>query len=80
MTMRAHTDPRKIYARAGQLLVCFEGAYFGTPAEKTHIDPDKEVKCAELPRAGTKARVKVTQGKTTETWPEQRLKVQHRTN
>lgn len=73
MTMRANTDPRRIYTRAGQVLVCFEGKYFGASATKSSINPDKEVKCVP---AGS--RLKVTQGKSSETWSEQHLKVEHR--
>lgn len=78
MTMRANTDPRRVYTRAGIPLVCFGGIYFGLGKGETKIDTDREVKLEVLSPAGGRKRIEVKQkqgGKTvTETWTEQHIK------
>jgi hypothetical protein len=72
--MRANTDPRRVYTRSGEYLICFKGEYFGANAEKSNINPEKEVKLEELP----KHRIQVQQGKTKETWSPKTVTVKHR--
>lgn len=79
--MRAQGDARKVYTRNGITHLCFQGYYFRAP-KGSKIDPDREVHQEELPKAGGKARIAVTQrvgGKNvTETWTEGDVPVQGR--
>lgn len=73
MSMRSSTSPRRVYARKGSLLVCFQGVYFGPGKDQpTEIDVEKEVRIEVLDAAGGRKRIQVRQrkgkGSVTETW------------
>jgi len=80
--MRAQTDPRRIYTRNDITHVCFKGTHFSPGREGTALDAAREVKLEELPAAGGKQRVEVTQrvgGKNVkETWRQVEVPVKHR--
>ena len=84
MAMRAQNDGRRIYVRAGNLIILYGGVYFGPGAKaETKMDKEKEVSVEVLAPAGGKKRIAVTQKvgkeKVTETWNEKHLKFAKRT-
>ncbi len=84
MAMRSSSSPRRVYTRAGSVVVCYGGVYFGPKANtETKIDSDKEVKIEVLDKVGGKARIKVTQKigsrpAVNETWNEKVLTFEKR--
>jgi len=79
MAMRSSTSPRRVYPRAGSLVTCYGGIYFGPLANKdTAIDSKKEVRIEVLEKSGGKSRIQVTQKvgskpAVVETWNEKHL-------
>jgi hypothetical protein len=73
MAMKSMSAPRRLYVRAGSPVCCVAGCYFGPSRGKTEIDADKPVRFTVLKRDHGKARISVTQGEKSETWPEQHL-------
>ena len=80
--MRAQTDPRRVYSRNHITHVCFAGVYFSPGRDGTALDLAREVKIEQLPAAGGKQRVEVTQrvgGKNVkEVWRQVDVPVKHR--
>lgn len=83
MAMRSSDSPRRVYARAGSLVICYGGVYFGPSAKATSaINPEREVKLEVLAPAGGKKRLSVKQsGKNpvSETWVQKQLTFKSRT-
>lgn len=83
MAMRANSDPRRVYTRAGMPLVCYGGIYFGPSKGESKINAEKEVRIDVLPNDHGKKKIQVKQkvGKNTvtETWPEQKIEFGTRT-
>jgi hypothetical protein len=75
MAMRSATSPRRVYPRAGSLVLTYGGVYFGPKHNtKSEINPDKEVRITVLDRSGGKARIEVAQKDgTKEIWTEKHL-------
>ena len=77
MAMRSSDSPRRVYARAGSLVICYGGVYFGPKAETSSaINPEREVKLEVLAPAGGKKRLSVKQaGKNavSEVWVQKHL-------
>jgi len=62
MTMVAKDSARRLYPRAGSLLLCFDGLYFGPRAsDTTKLTKDDQVTVEVLPKKGAVHRIKVTQ-------------------
>jgi hypothetical protein len=84
MSMRSSTSPRRVYTRAGSVVVCYGGIYFGPLSNKeSKINPEKEVRIEVLDKSGGKSRIKVTQKvgshpAVTETWNEKHLTFEKR--
>jgi len=79
MTMTAKDAPRRLYPRAGSLVLCFDGLYFGPRSSDTSaLTKDDQVTVEVLPKKGAVHRIKVTQvvdgGKAiVETWTSREL-------
>jgi hypothetical protein len=84
MSMRSSTSPRRVYPRAGSLVCCYGGIYFGPKANtESAIDSAKEVRIEVLDKSGGKSRIKVTQKvgskpPVVETWNEKHLTFEKR--
>ena len=62
MTMVAKQDPRRLYPRAGSLVLCYDGLYFGPRAtDTTKLTSKDQVTIELLPRKGSVHRIQVTQ-------------------
>lgn len=73
MSMKKSTDPRRIYIRADQFLVCFSGKYFGKGRKASKLDPGQPIVVTVLTPSGGKRRVQVAQGEVIENWREQNI-------
>ncbi len=62
MTMIAKSGARRLYPRAGSLLLCFDGLYFGPRSSDTSkLTKDDQVTVEVLPKKGAVHRIQVTQ-------------------
>lgn len=79
MTMRSADAPRRLYPRAGSLVLLFGGIYYSPAANKaTEMNAEKEVTIEMLEKSSGKHRIQVTQkvGKkpaVIETWIEKNV-------
>lgn len=79
MAMRSTNSPRKLYKRAGSIVLCLSGCYFGPRVgEKCLIDASKEVYHTVLKPAAGKKRIEVEQiaaggASIVETWTQKAL-------
>lgn len=82
--MKSASAPRRVYNRAGSMVLCHGGVYFGPKANATsEINSEKEVKIEVLTKVGGKARIQVTQRvgskpAIVETWNEKHLTFEKR--
>ena len=79
MRTKSANAPRRLYARKGTMVLCFDGLYYGPKAKATSkFDKDVEVTTETLSSVGGKARIKVTQkvkghADVVEVWTEKTL-------